>query len=242
MNRLERLNEIQPERSGPYTCPQIAGEGTRGQRVRGGGGGGMFGRNIEDQVERRPGFCSVRPLERTRRLGQCLWPFLQTLPVSSSGARVTASASLPECRSHTNLDTSGVWASLSTARTEQQNLQAGRGVPFGAGGELRQGQDPAQTDALDGVAQRSVTRSAETHRLHSGRVEAFAKCLPRTIPAGLQRGGQRSAVCRAQRASCQPPRRPHALRVTWALVMLPSWGLARRCAQSARKALSAADA
>lgn len=90
----------------------------------------MFGRNIEDQVERRPGFCSVRPLERTRRLGQCLWPFLQTLPVSSSGARVTASASLPECRSHTNLDTSGVWASLSTARTEQQNLQAGRGCPL----------------------------------------------------------------------------------------------------------------
>ena len=42
MNRLERLNEIQPERSGPYTCPQIAGEGTRGQQVRGGGGGGMF--------------------------------------------------------------------------------------------------------------------------------------------------------------------------------------------------------
>ena len=46
MNRLERLNEIQPEHSGPYTCPQIAGEGTRGQQVRGGGGGGMFGRNI----------------------------------------------------------------------------------------------------------------------------------------------------------------------------------------------------
>lgn len=29
--------------------------------------------------------------------------------------------------------------------------------------------------------------------------------------------------------------------VTWALVMLPTWGLAHRCAQSSQKALSAAD-
>lgn len=61
---------------------------------------------------------------------------------------MTDSASLPECRSHTNLDTSGLWASVSTACTEQF-LGSGREVPFGAGGELRQGQDPAQTDALD---------------------------------------------------------------------------------------------
>ena len=85
----------------------------------------MFGRNMQAQVERRPGHCSVRSLERSRSPGQPLWPFLQTLPVSWE-ARVTNSASPPECWSHTNLDTSGLWASVSTACTEQFLGSGGR--------------------------------------------------------------------------------------------------------------------
>ena len=92
-------------------------------------------------------------------------------PPVSWVAQVTDSAFPPECWSHTNLDTSGLWASVRTACTEQFLGSGGR-CPL----ELAVSSIKARTQLRQmlwtGGAQQSVTRSAETHRPCSGLVEA----------------------------------------------------------------------